>query len=211
VGAAATSASAEIVFLTSGRTLSVKGHRLEGPSIVLSLRAGGEVTCDQTLVEKIVPDEVPHPEPAPPPDPAAQQEVPKGRPAIDVQSLLQTTPYGELISAMSEAHGVDPLLVRALIQVESNYQPRARSSKGAMGLMQLMPQTARQYKARNPYDPTSNIDAGTKYLKRLLNEFELPLALAAYNAGEGAVRRFGGIPPYAETQAYVTKILGLLQ
>ena len=73
--------------------------------------------------------------------------------------------------------------------------------------MQLMPKTARQYEARNPYDPVSNIEAGTKYLKRLLDEFELPLALAAYNAGEGAVRRFGGIPPYAETQAYVGKIM----
>ena len=79
-----------------------------------------------------------------------------------------------------------------------------------MGLMQLMPATARQYEARNPYDPQSNINAGTKYLSKLLGEFELPLALAAYNAGEGAVRRFGGIPPYAETQAYVSKILSLL-
>ena len=79
-----------------------------------------------------------------------------------------------------------------------------------MGLMQLMPQTARQYQARNPYDPASNIEAGTRHLKKLLGEFELPLALAAYNAGEAAVRRFGGIPPYAETQTYVARILGLL-
>jgi soluble lytic murein transglycosylase-like protein len=79
-----------------------------------------------------------------------------------------------------------------------------------MGLMQLMPGTARQYKARNPYDPASNINAGTKHLRALLNEFELPLALAAYNAGEAAVRRFGGIPPYAETHTYVAKILFLL-
>ena len=79
-----------------------------------------------------------------------------------------------------------------------------------MGLMQLMPRTAREFEARNPYDPKANIEAGTKYLKKLLREFELPLALAAYNAGEGAVRRFGGVPPYAETQAYVAKILALL-
>jgi soluble lytic murein transglycosylase-like protein len=79
-----------------------------------------------------------------------------------------------------------------------------------MGLMQLMPRTAREYKAKNPYDPKSNINAGTRYLRSLLNKFDLPLALAAYNAGEGAVRRFGGIPPYAETQAYVARILSLL-
>jgi len=101
--------------------------------------------------------------------------------------------------------------VKAVIQVESAFQPRARSHKGAMGLMQLMPETARRYLARNPYDPATNIEAGTRHLKKLLGEFDLPLALAAYNAGEAAVRRFGGIPPYAETQAYVARILGLLQ
>jgi len=80
-----------------------------------------------------------------------------------------------------------------------------------MGLMQLMPETARQYRARNPYDPAANIEAGTRHLRSLLDQFELPLALAAYNAGEAAVRKFGGIPPYDETQAYVSKILGLLR
>jgi soluble lytic murein transglycosylase-like protein len=80
-----------------------------------------------------------------------------------------------------------------------------------MGLMQLMPETARFYQTRNLYDPKSNIEAGTRHLKKLLSQFELPLALAAYNAGEAAVRRFGGIPPYSETQTYVAKVLGLLQ
>jgi membrane-bound lytic murein transglycosylase B len=211
VGATVSSASAEIVFLTSGRTISVKAHREEGNAMVLDLRAGGEVTFDRALVEKIVPDEVPYPEPQPEPDPAvlqAEQDAKKAS-AVDVQSLLQTTPYGEIISAVSEAHGVDPLLVRALIQVESNYKPRAKSSKGAMGLMQLMPQTAREYKVRNPYDPQSNVEAGIKKLKSLIDKWGIELALAAYNAGEGAVQRFNGIPPYRETRSYVTRILAI--
>ena len=111
---------------------------------------------------------------------------------------------------LAETHGVDPMLVRALIQVESSYQPSARSNKGAMGLMQLMPSTARQYKVRNPYDPKANIAAGVKHLKSLLDRFRtVDLALAAYNAGEGAVKKFNGIPPYRETRNYVTRILSL--
>ena len=127
----------------------------------------------------------------------------------DSGSLLEATPYGEIISAMSEAHGVDPLLVRALIQVESNYKPRARSRKGAMGLMQLMPSTARIYNVRNPFDPKANIEAGIKHLKSLIDRFGLELALAAYNAGEGAVTKFNGVPPYRETKSYVSRILAL--
>jgi Transglycosylase SLT domain len=198
-------ASAEIVHLTSGRTLSVKQHRLEGDSIVLTLRSGGEVTCDRTLVERIVPDEVPYEEPAA--APVAQtpmlRQITSGR-------VLERTPYGEIIARVSQAHGVDPLLVRALIQVESNYRPRAKSHKGAMGLMQLMPSTAREYKLRNPYDPTANIEAGIKYLKSLIDRYGgVPHALAAYNAGPAAVQKFKGIPPYRETRNYVAKILSL--
>ena len=88
---------------------------------------------------------------------------------------------------MSEAHGVDPLLVRALIQVESNYKPRAKSPRGAMGLMQLMPSTAKEYNVRNPFDPRANIEAGIKRLKILIDRWGTEVALAAYNAGEGAV------------------------
>lgn len=199
-------ARAEIVFLSSGRTLSIKTHREDGDSLVLTLRSGGEVTCAKSLVEKIVADEVPHPDPEPEEQPAAaaQEQEP-----ADVQSLLEATPYGEIISAVSEAHGVDPLLVRALIQVESKYNPRARSSRGAMGLMQLMPQTAREYKLHNPYDPRANIEAGIKKLKTLIDKWGVELALAAYNAGEGAVMRFNGVPPYRETQSYVSRILSI--
>ncbi len=198
------SASAEIVFLSSGRTLSVKEHRQEGDTIVLTMRAGGEVRCDKSIVDRIVPDEVPHPDPVP-----EQEVVAAAEPRADVASVLDSTPYGEIISAMSEANGVDPMLVRALIQVESKYNPRARSSKGAMGLMQLMPQTAREYNLRNPYDPKSNIEAGIKRLKSLIDRWGVELALAAYNAGEGAVTRFNGVPPYRETRSYVSRILAI--
>jgi soluble lytic murein transglycosylase-like protein len=101
-------------------------------------------------------------------------------------------------------------LVRAVIQVESAYQPRARSRKGAVGLMQVMPATARQYGVSNPYDPAANIEAGIRHLKALLERFPLALALAAYNAGEATVERFRGIPPYPETRNYVSTILKLM-
>ena len=199
------SANAEIVMLTSGRTLSVKGHRVEGETIVLQMRGGGEVTCDKSLIEKIVPDEVPwtDPQDAAPEPPVQVAEIPE-----DPAPLL-ATPYGEIISAVAQTHGVSPMLVRALIQVESGYQPRARSNKGAMGLMQLMPSTARQYNVRNPYDPRANIGAGVKHLKSLIDRWGVELALAAYNAGEGAVKKFNGIPPYRETRDYVRRILSL--
>jgi soluble lytic murein transglycosylase-like protein len=198
VAALAAPVQAEIVHLTTGRTLSVKGHTRNGETIVLSLRGGGEVNIDESLVEKIVPDEVPYPEP--------EAVVPAGE---DAQGRLDGTPYAELIASLSQAHGVDPNLVRALIQVESNYRPRARSPKGAMGLMQLMPSTAREYKVRNPYDPKANIAAGVKHLKTLIDRWGVELALAAYNAGEGAVKKFNGVPPYRETRNYVSRILSL--
>jgi soluble lytic murein transglycosylase-like protein len=124
---------------------------------------------------------------------------------------MEKTSFDPIIEHASSQHGVSARLVKAVIQVESGFRSRARSPRGAMGLMQLMPQTGRLYQVgRNPYDPSRNIQAGTKYLRKLLDEFELPLALAAYNAGEGAVRRFGGIPPYAETQDYVRKIMAIV-
>lgn len=205
-------AQAEIVFLTSGRSLNVKGHRVEGDTVVLQMRSGGEVRCDKTLVEKILPDEVPYKEEHQPVVPTVSA-APQGAVSPVAESRapsLTATPYNEIITTMAQAHGVDPVLISALIQVESNYRPTARSHKGAMGLMQLMPSTARQYNVRNPYDPKSNIGAGVKHLKSLLDRLgAVDLALAAYNAGEGAVKKFNGIPPYRETRDYVRKILSL--
>ena len=108
-------------------------------------------------------------------------------------------------------HNVDPNLVRAVVKVESNFNPNAVSRKGAIGLMQLMPSTARQLKVKNPFDPDQNVDAGVRHLKQLLENYDgdVRLTLAAYNAGAGAVARSSGVPRYAETQNYVRRITNL--
>jgi soluble lytic murein transglycosylase-like protein len=123
------------------------------------------------------------------------------------EEVLAARPFADLISTVAASHNVDARLVHAVIEQESNYQARARSKKGARGLMQLMPATARQYGVANSYDPKANLDAGVRHLKDLLSRLELPLALAAYNAGEGTIRRYGGLPPFPETQSYVRNIL----
>ncbi len=113
-----------------------------------------------------------------------------------------------MINSAAEAHNVDPALLESLVHAESSYDPLARSRAGAMGLSQLMPDTARGLGVTNPFDPAQNLNGGAKYLRGLLDQFgDVPKALAAYNAGPGAVERHGGIPPYAETQAYVRKVL----
>lgn len=117
----------------------------------------------------------------------------------------------EAIVSAASRHSVDPNLVRALVKVESNFNPNAVSRKGAMGLMQLMPQTARQLKLSNPFNPEQNIDAGVRHLRDLLDSYggDVRLSLAAYNAGMGAVARSSGIPHYAETRNYVRRITEL--
>ena len=115
------------------------------------------------------------------------------------------------IDQAAERHHVDPNLVRAVIKVESNFNPYAVSRKGAMGLMQLMPQTARQLNVSNPFDPEQNVDAGVRHLKQLMDNYggDIKLTLAAYNAGQGAVARSAGVPHYAETRNYVKRITKL--
>lgn len=115
------------------------------------------------------------------------------------------------IDQAAARHNVDPSLVRAVIKVESNFNPNAVSRKGAMGLMQLMPQTARQLKVTNPFDPEENVDAGVRHLKKLMESYggDLKLSLAAYNAGAGAVARSAGVPQFAETRNYVRRITQL--
>ena len=117
--------------------------------------------------------------------------------------------YADHVAAAAADNGVDPELVQAVIATESNFNPRAISAKGAQGLMQLMPATAAELGVADVWDPGENIRGGTAHLARLLQKFDdVPLALAAYNAGEGAVTRYGGVPPYQETQDYVRKVMG---
>lgn len=124
-------------------------------------------------------------------------------------AYLEQLPYGDEIFAAAERNGLDSLLLAAVVQVESRFHPRAVSAVGAVGLMQVMPDTGALYGVTNLTDPASNLDVGSRYFSELLNLFsgDLELALAAYNAGPGAVKRFGGVPPYAETRSYVDKVL----
>lgn len=208
----AAEARADLVVFKTGRTMSVKAARVDGEVMTLVLRAGGEVTFARDMIARVDQDEVAWPE-----EPgsgelgtgsaaASVAQVPAATDAA-LAAALAAKPFADLIATAATAHGVDVRLVHAVIEAESNYEPRARSRKGAKGLMQLMPGTARQYAVKDPYDPKANIDAGVKHLKDLLSRFDTSLALAAYNAGEATIRRFGGVPPYAETKSYVARIL----
>ena len=131
------------------------------------------------------------------------------RRAPTLGSRVEPRELEPLIDSYANRYELDPKLVHAVIRAESGYNTRALSPKGARGLMQLMPATARELDVRDAFDPASNIAGGTRYLRRMLDQFagSVELALAGYNAGPEAVRRFGGIPPYRETRKYVTRVL----
>ena len=186
LGALGTSARAEIALLSSGLTLKLEGHRVEDGLVVLTLKGGGEMGVPPSAVRGFVPDEV-------------LEEV-AAPPGGDLR---------ELAGAAARRHGLDPALVVAVVSVESAFRPGAVSPKGAQGLMQLMPRTAESLGVEDAFDPAQNLDGGTRHLGQLLTLYggDLARALAAYNAGEGAVHRHGGVPPYRETRAYVKKVL----
>jgi|SoiMetStandDraft_2_1073263.scaffolds.fasta_scaffold12473_4 soluble lytic murein transglycosylase-like protein len=144
------------------------------------------------------------------PLPPASGSTAVTRPALATRPTAQA-PIFSLIQRLAQQYSVDPHLVRAIITVESNFDPHAVSRAGAQGLMQLMPDTAVRYRVENPFDPHANIEGGIRYLRDLLRLFpsDLRHVLAAYNAGEGAVQQYGGMPPYPETQRYVERVLTL--
>lgn len=190
--------------------MSVESVKFEGDMATLTLRGGGEIGMPRGFVESVVPDEFPYE----PPEPARSRVTPVVGVPVMLPGASAESRDGlvGLIDRLAAHHGVNPKLAHALVKVESNYEPRAVSPKGAMGLMQLMPATVRQYAVVDPFDPVQNLGAGLQHLRGLLDRFgkgRESLALAAYNAGEGAVSRYGGIPPFRETQNYVRRILSL--
>ena len=140
------------------------------------------------------------------PLPALRQRRSRASGREDQQARIMS-----LVYPLAQQYDIDADLVRAIIAVESNFDAQAVSPAGAQGLMQLMPETAARYQVRQPFDPRANIEGGIRHLKHLWQRFEgdVPRVLAAYNAGEGAVQRFGGIPPYPETRRYVARVLAL--
>jgi len=131
-----------------------------------------------------------------------------------INRYAQKLPYQTEVIQASNATSIEPALIHAVIAAESQHKPRALSNKGAAGLMQLMPETAKRFKVNNRYNPQENIMAGSMYLSELSKLFngDLKLTIAAYNAGPGAIKKYGGhIPPYAETQQYVPKVIKLYQ
>jgi hypothetical protein len=180
-------AQADIALLASGTTLKVTAQRREGAMVVLSLKGGGEVGVPATELRGVVPDEV-------------LDEVIPAAGGKDLAAMA---------IAAARRHSLDPDLVQAVVAVESGFRPDAVSPKGAQGLMQLMPYTARALGVKDSFDPAANLDGGTRYLRALIKRYDgdVTRALAAYNAGEGAVARHGGVPPYPETLAYVRKVL----
>ena len=205
-----TSARAETAFFDNGNSISVRSHRIEGDSVVLMLRDGGEMVSSSSSIVRFGPDD--------PNDPKYVQPAAAEAPApavmlastpLSVSTSTYAPPYDDLVDKFSTMYSVPSNLVHAVIQVESGYDERAVSRTGAKGLMQLMPETARRFNVNDPFDARQNIEGGVRYLRQLLDQFPLKQAVAAYNAGENAVRRFRGIPPYAETRGYVARVLRL--
>jgi soluble lytic murein transglycosylase-like protein len=210
--AAGSQINAEVIFFANGRTMSVKDYRVSGGTVTVTLRQGGEATFDKALISHISPSEIPDETPVA----AAAALASDAIAGLTTRLPLQGRPFAALIETVAHKHGIDPALVHAVVETESNYQPGAKSHVGARGLMQVMPATGRDLGVASAallFDPQANLEAGVKYLKWLLAQFngDLASALAAYNAGPAAVARHRGIPPYRETQDYVRKVLANFQ
>jgi soluble lytic murein transglycosylase-like protein len=188
----APAARADYAVLRSGERLHITSYEVDGDQVTLHL-PGGQVQIAATSLLAVEPEDT----------------FPALPPSVTV---VPAERYADLIHTAAERHGVDEKLVKLVVEAESNFDPKAVSRKNALGLMQLLPSTAARYSVRNVFDPAQNIEAGTHYLKDLLDRYRgnTKLALAAYNAGPEMVDRYGGVPPFAETQQYVRGITSKL-
>lgn len=182
----APSARADYAVLRAGQRLHINGYLRQGSKILLYV-AGGSVVVDSSDVVRFEPEDTFTPAPA---------------------GDTTDAPFAAEIRAAATQNDVDAKLVSSVIAAESNFNSRAVSPKHAMGLMQLMPRTAAGLAVRNPFDPSQNINAGTRYLKQLLDQYHgnLSLALAAYNAGPRTVAQYGGVPPFPATHKYIRSV-----
>ena len=198
--------SAELVVMSDGQVLKVNSFERREDRILLGLKEGGSIELSLERVARILEDEIVDQ----PPDRGGYSVGDLGLRLGD-SDVVPTTPYSELIYETSRRHEVNPLLVAAMVQAESGFDPRAVSPKGAMGLLQLMPATASRFglQPARAFDPASNLEAGVRYIKWLAERFDgdLVLVLAGYNAGEAMVERHAGVPPFRETDSYIRRVL----
>ena len=208
---AASQASASIAVFSDGRNMKIAAYAVEEDTIHLTLQGGGRMSIALARVERVVDDEVSTPEVVA----EVKKIVEEGgvfprrswKYSEHSQPLFKSQ-YNDIIIAAAKQFDVDAALVSAVIKAESDYDPRTLSHKGARGLMQLMPATAQRFGVTNSYDAKQNITAGTRYLRWLLKTFDgnADLAVAAYNAGEGNVWKYNGVPPFRETVNYINRI-----
>ena len=201
-------ATAEIAIFENGRSLKISGYVAGEDTMQLTLASGGTLTLPIENIERVIDDEV-----IISPEEVKEILSDSAFPARswrfdEASEPFYNSKYNETILAAGRKFDVDAALISAIIKVESDYNPRIVSHKGARGLMQLMPATARRFGVTNSFDPVANIYGGTRYLRWLLEHFDRNIdhVVAAYNAGEGNVAKYDGIPPFRETVNYVRKV-----
>jgi hypothetical protein len=207
----ASQASASIALFTDGRSMKISGYKLVDESAIqLTFKNGGAMTIGLARIERILDDEVIEVEKAPEVTKMIEEGVfPKRSWRYEAnRGPLFRSKYDKMIVEAAKTFDVDAALVSAVIKAESDFNPREISNKGARGLMQLMPATAERFGVVNSFDAKANINGGVRYLRWLLDTFEgnADLAVAAYNAGEGNIARYNGVPPFRETIHYINRI-----